>query len=90
MTLLEYANEGATWCMTPGAPDIKEALPYTPSSDAADAWLIGAWCQYWGGQPPREIRRFRGHCLWVMTHRCQEHIMRIKNPFDHREGVELA
>ena len=87
--LQEVAEAGAAWCCTPYAPPVKEALPYYPSSDKADAWLIGAWCQYWTGHAPRAIRRTRGHCSRVLDHHYNERVVAIVDEYDHREGVKV-
>ena len=41
-------SDGQAWLRTPGAPDVKQALPYIAYSNMADAWLIGAWAAYNG------------------------------------------
>lgn len=86
--LQAVAEAGATWCRTPDAPDAKKALPHIPSSNYADAWIIGAWCQYWTGSAPHAIRSSRGHSMRIMDRNRSEVIVRITDPHDHRRGVE--
>ena len=84
------AFRGFTWSRTPSAADIKSALPYLPTSENADAWLIGAWLGYWTGKPPKRIRKSRGHTWRVESGNFDEFSVTVKDPFDHRNGVVRA
>ena len=86
---LQIAKIGATWCLTPGAPDTKDAMPYLATSNNADAWIIGAWCQYHTGGI-QAIRKSRGHS-WLVHDR-MHNVLRVNvmAPYDHRDGVVVV
>ena len=87
--LQEAAQAGADWCKTPGAPDLKGALPYIPSSPMANAFLIGAWCQYWTGKAPRaiDIASSLGDRMKLEDKDFREHVVIINDAYDHRDGI---
>ena len=90
--LLEAARNGVSWLRTLNAPQVRDALPYVPTSDLADAWLFGAWVAYWRGSEAdriEDIRRSRGHWFWL-TIRGRRTKVRVTDPFDHRNGVEVG
>lgn len=86
----EIVQAGRQWLVTPssdGKPSFKAALPAYPTSNAADAFLIGAWLQYWGMGECDYLRKSRGYTWRVVTSRGFSLVVEIVNPLDWREGV---
>ena len=85
------AEKGAAWCHTPGSPSIKEAMAaedWCLTSTLGDAWLIGAWCQYWTGKAPIAIRSSRGYRMRIVDHTHRERVVTVIDPLNHRAGVQ--
>ncbi len=88
---MEKAAEGFAWlrggCGLGSFVPVCDAMRYLPSSDSADAWLLGAWAGYWTGEPPQALRRSRGH-TWRVQMKGRERIVKIVDAYDHRDGVK--
>jgi len=77
------------WLMTVSPAPLREAMPHIPTSDNADAWLIGAWSRYWHPFGLDKIKRSRGHSFKVAGRHMGELVVEVIDPYDHREGVKV-
>ncbi len=85
--LLAGVRSGYEWLVTPHAPPIQSVLP--DDEDLASAFVIGAWCGYWGGQSnvPSAVRKTRGKRRFKIRGRGYDGVVSAIDPTDHRDGV---
>jgi len=86
---MSVAGAGKQWLITPITAPCRHAMPYHPSSDYADAWLIGAWVAYHEGDALRNLHKSRGHS-WIVHTISGEKRVKITSPYDHKEGVSVC
>ena len=88
LSVQDAAEKGYEWFRMPNAPEFKElvgSFNCFPSSEIADALLIGAWVGYHRGVCPH-VHKSRGHS-WKVTVNGMAQYVKVQNWQDHRDGV---